>query len=379
MNLPVVFYNLSNEIPSWILHSRVNDKNVIHGSNTFADGPDTSTCVLVVPADRVTFLEVELPKKNRTDFLKALPFAVEDRIMVPPDSVHVIAGTPKGNSLPVAIIDRKWLRSIMDTPQQAGYQVTGLYSEISLLPIVENGWSLFHSDQGWIVRTGSESGFLLPDEMNTPDVWQTFMGDKPPQSMHIHCNETIQIHDFDGQVSYYDDSSAVTDALTKIATGKSQAWNLLPDEFATHRSKTGNFGAFKTALSMLVMAAVVHITASTTQWITMKHESQQLRSGMESSFKKAFPQVKTIVDPEMQMKRNMADLLVAHGQADSADLLSQLQTYGKSIQSGGGEITGINYHNGVMTLRFKSAADIPTPASAEAQKNAGTTLWKIKS
>ena len=89
----------------------------------------------------------------------------------------------------------------------------------------------------------------------------------------------------------------------------------------------GHDGAWKSSewLTRLKPAAVLagailalNAVLTVGDWARLAYEAHALRSGMESAFRKAFPDAKTVVDPALQMRRNFADLRRAAGEPDAS-------------------------------------------------------------
>ena len=81
---------------TWLLRSE-DGKLVRSGQGALDAMPPAAHCHIVVPASRVLLSSVQLPAQNRKKFMQALPYAVEDRIMADPESIHVAAGEAQGN------------------------------------------------------------------------------------------------------------------------------------------------------------------------------------------------------------------------------------------------------------------------------------------
>jgi hypothetical protein len=68
----------------------------------------------------------------------------------------------------------------------------------------------------------------------------------------------------------------------------------------------------------------VHGLLTIADWSRLAYEARGLRGDMDAAFRKAFPEAKAVVDPALQMRRNIADLRRAAGEADAADFVPML-------------------------------------------------------
>jgi general secretion pathway protein L len=127
------------------------------------DGPAT----VLVPTEAVRLIAVDLPLANRAKRLAALPFAVEDMIAEPIDSVHLAIGAeiaPKRYLVGVVRHDRmaEWIVRIED----AGLDHAALVPDALALPRPAEGeWAVDLGAARAVVRSGDGTGFAIPAPM----------------------------------------------------------------------------------------------------------------------------------------------------------------------------------------------------------------------
>ena len=85
-------------------------KPLREGVSALAQAPRAETVEAVLPASRVLFARLKLPKVNAATIRELLPFAVEDRLLADPAQIHAVPGATNaaGETL-VAVVDRAWL------------------------------------------------------------------------------------------------------------------------------------------------------------------------------------------------------------------------------------------------------------------------------
>ena len=84
------------------------------GNNAFAEMPAADRVDVVVPASRVLFTRVNLPPANAAKTRQLLPFAIEDKLLANPETIHAVAGTREENGdTPVAVVDKTWVNQVM--------------------------------------------------------------------------------------------------------------------------------------------------------------------------------------------------------------------------------------------------------------------------
>ncbi|MES2338856.1 MAG: type II secretion system protein GspL [Pseudomonadota bacterium] len=125
-----------------------------------ADGPAT----VLVPTEGVRLIAVDLPLPTRARRLAALPFAVEEMIAEPVESVHFALGielTPKRYLVGIVRHDRmaEWVARI----EEAGLDHAALVPDALALPVPAAGeWAVELGDSRALVRVHDGTGFAIP-------------------------------------------------------------------------------------------------------------------------------------------------------------------------------------------------------------------------
>lgn len=130
------------------------------------EGPAT----IVVPTEQVRLLAVDLPLPNRAKRLEALPFAVEDRIADPLESVHLALG---GELAPrrflVAVVRHAVMAEWIATAEAAGLGHAAMVPDALLLGMPDAGaWSVILDADRALVRSGDGTGFACPPALLLP-------------------------------------------------------------------------------------------------------------------------------------------------------------------------------------------------------------------
>lgn len=125
-----------------------------------ADGPAT----VLVPSEAVRLLAVDLPLASRAKRLAALPFAIEDRIAEPVESVHIALGvelSPRRYLVGVVRHDRmiEWIARV----EAEGLDHAALVPDCLALPVPGEGeWAVDLGETRAVVRSGDGTGFAIP-------------------------------------------------------------------------------------------------------------------------------------------------------------------------------------------------------------------------
>ena len=132
------------------------------------DNARRSAAHVWTPAADTMLTSVSLPTRARRKIMQALPYALEDRLLGDPDSLHFAYRSESDGSLSVAITARDRLRVWMEALTKAGIQPAALCPATLMVPWPLDCWSLAFGEDEVLVRTGSASGFVAPLSKETP-------------------------------------------------------------------------------------------------------------------------------------------------------------------------------------------------------------------
>ena len=121
------------------------------------DGPAT----VLVPTESVLLLIADLPLPTRARRLEALPFAIEDRIAEPIDTVHVALGDPVAPRRYLAGVVREGkMAEWVAAADAAGLGHAAMVPDALALPAAPEGeWVVGIDGARALVRTGEGTGF----------------------------------------------------------------------------------------------------------------------------------------------------------------------------------------------------------------------------
>ncbi len=125
---------------------------------------DTGNAVVLVPTESVLLLVVDLPLANASQRRAALPFAIEDRIAEPLDSVHIVLGHAVApQTFLAAIVRHDIMTGWLATFAAAGLGDARIVPDALVLPVPPVGaWTIMPDGDHVVVRTDSGTGFAVP-------------------------------------------------------------------------------------------------------------------------------------------------------------------------------------------------------------------------
>lgn len=323
------------------------------GASEVSEIPRAEPLELVLPAERVLFARIKLPKVSAATIRELLPYAVEDRLLADPSHVHAVPGATnaRGETI-VAVLDREWLQGILAALARAGLRPTLAWSESALLAGGRDDWHLV---------LGRTRGMLVDDE----GVSATFdPGPSVPLAVRIALDEAAARGARPGSIRVHTEEGVPRPDLARwsteggIAFGAGTEWeilarghpaagsiNLLQGELAPPSRRRSVVP--RAAFALLATIVILQAAFSAVETLRLRTEVKALEVQREAIFRAAFPEAKVVVDPDLQMARNLAELKRARGMAGGDDFLAQMTRAANS----GGRVTAIEYANGKLVAR----------------------------
>ncbi len=361
---------LAGRSAEWVLREP-RGRILSSGNNSFAEMPSADRVDVVVPASRVLFTRVSLPPANAAKTRQLLPFAIEDKLLANPESIHAVAGTREQNGeTPVAVVDKSWVNQVMARLLEAKISPQSLVPETTLPPFPADGWSMVWDGASGFVRTGEMSGLSLDSgDGDGPPLGLTLALDEAraknaaPKKIILLSPDNGHLTNFIGWTETLGVPVVAGGAWSNAhANPQTSGINFLQGDFASSGNMSGALRLAKPLWIVAALIAALHIGATVVDWALLKQQKSALQSGMTERFKKTFPDTKVIVDAPLQMSRNLADLRRAAGQTDSSDFLPLLATYSNVITAtAGARTTGMQYEK----ARLQIDVALPDAAAAE--------------
>jgi len=153
---------------------------------TVRDWPAT----ILVPTGQVRLLAVDLPLPSHARRVAALPFAIEDRIAEPVDSVHLALGEQVApNRYLVGIVRHEVMAGWVAQAEEAGIGHAAMVPDVLTMPRPTEGWAVSQSGGRAAVRVADGTGFEVPAPLLRP-AWEaagrpaiTSYGERLPDDM----------------------------------------------------------------------------------------------------------------------------------------------------------------------------------------------------
>ncbi len=339
---------------AWVLRDAGTVKT---GSSACSAVPQADQILLIVAASRVLLTQIHLPAVRQGKLRELLAFAVEDKLLTEPDKIHVVASSRiQSGETPVAIIDRAWFRQQLTYLQQQGIHPTQALPETLLPRLASTAWSLVWNGQGGFVRIGPSAGIVVDGgDLHTPPIALTLALEEArllktaPSRLLVYPINGASTPEWSNSLNL-DIEQCGTWAWQNAETHDASTLNLLQGEFAPPKKNKTWLPQLRPVFVLIGLIVTVQLVALFADWLLLRQEHQRLQNEMVATFKQAFPEATAIVDPALQMRRNLSDIQRAHGTLASTDFLPLLAAAAPVIHQA--KLLGMHYEQDQLQIEI---------------------------
>jgi general secretion pathway protein L len=264
----------------------------------------------LIPATEALITQVAIPTKNRQRLLQAIPYTLETELTQDIEQLHfAIGATNQDNTTPVIVISRVRIEKWLSALESKGVEPLGLYLDLLCLPLNPECWSLLVDQQLLQIHTGPNQGFCA-DRENAADLLQIALqqaGETPPKKLDLYqlTKQKLTLPaGIDSELIPLESEESLVALLVNQLNDKAQI-NLLQGEY----KKVDKFTLqWKRWLPAAILAGVVLLFSLTLNILDYFHYQEQslvLQQQIERVFKQAFPEIKRVVDPKVQMEQQL--------------------------------------------------------------------------
>jgi general secretion pathway protein L len=322
-------------------------------TSALAEIPRAGQVEAVLPAERVLFARLRLPKVNATTIRELLPYAVEDRLLADPAHIHAVAGATnvRGETV-VAVVDRDWLQGMVQALARAGQRPSKAWSESALLAGGRGDWH---------VVAGASRGMLVDDDgvsatfdraAGVPLALRVALDEaaargERPQAIRVHAEGGAPLPDLERWSAEAGVPFAAGGQWETIARGQPAADSIDLLKGALARDEPRPSLVPRAAVALVVAVLGLQLAFSALHGLQLRQEREALEQRREAVFRAAFPDARAVVDPDIQMARNLADLRRSRGLAAGDDFLAQMTHAAR----GSAAVRSVEYANGRLVTR----------------------------
>lgn len=314
---------------------------------------------LVFDARDVTMLRPTLPALSTARLRRALPGLLEDQLLQDTQAC-AFAMSRTGNedgSRAVAVIDRDWFETVVQAFERRGINVTAAVPAQLLRPQGEGVASLLCINDGVALLDGSGGGLGLSATADTPEravIIQTLL------SRMTATGSVIAFADDEG----WDEALALAGKASGVRLERRPLPVASPGTLDLMDARRGrgagqwladiDWQAWRPAVVLASASALIAVVGLNVQAWQMRQERDALRASVEMRFRQAFPGVSVIVDPVLQMQRQVTQLRTAAGQQGADDFVPLLSRFAQALGPQSSDVlASLDFREGKLRVRFR--------------------------
>lgn len=369
---------------------------------------------LVFDARDVTLLRVALPPLSGARLRQAVPNAVEDQLLQDAGSCAFALGPREGDGKRlVAVIDRAWFEFVVGAFRRRAMRVLSAMPAQLAAPWRDGEVSLVCIGDGVAVRTGPGEGLgwtagldddarehalvsLLGTVLAPPAPAGALAGAAIPSSSDAAVPAAAAAEDesqsgdllsaeTDVGGPAADDAGGRLHAGTVRLLAEDDAWRgpmvaaarrlrlkarasslpLQPHgpiDLMSAASRAGigqrladvDWRAWRAPAWLAAGSLAVFLLGLNLHWGKLAAEKADLRASLETRYRQTFPQDRVVVDPVLQMERNVAKMRAGAGQSGPDDFLPLLTRFAEALgPQAANALTGLEYRDGRLRVTFE--------------------------
>jgi general secretion pathway protein L len=346
--------------PSRCEWALIGERQAVRGEGTLAELPrGAHRLQLVIPAAQVLLTRANLPRGARRRAGPMLAFAVEEATAADPDANLVSWLGAAGDADALAVVDKQGLKLWREALEAVGLRAYEVQSEILLLPRSGGAWSLAWDGREGFVRTGEFEGAATDtgDEASPPHSLRLMLEEAQrrgarPDSIAVHLAAPGAAPDL----------AAWQRALgIPLRVQGAWDWRMAPEqagiglaqERRRWRMRPVALAALRPAAWIAGAALAIHGAALIADWMVLASQQRAVRAQMEARFRSVFPDAVAVVDPALQMRRQLAAARHRAGVPDGGDFAPMIEKVAaglKALPAGG--LRTVSYESGRVSLEF---------------------------
>lgn len=312
--------------------------------------------IVIVPGEDVLLIQTKIPKTNRHELLKAIPFALEEQLATDVEQLYFALGDYDAlDQLTVAVTDNKLFETKLNELQRCNIHTDVALPDYLAIPYEDKAWTVYVEERRALVRTGKQAGFTT-DRANLAMVLALTLKRtiNAPHEIRITTNANdIEPSEFDPLKEKI--------ALNFVAAGSKwavkellaqPAINLLQGKYRAKNKSSKAKTYWKMAGIACAAWLAVLFGTQLTALIYFNIHSHKLEKNIAMVYRQIFPGSTDVIEPRFRIKRQLTNLSRSSHGSYFTQLLSRAAValhHNSAIQ-----LQSINYEAKQLTLQLRA-------------------------
>ena len=333
------------------------------GTDVLSAMPRAEQVIATVPASRIVFIETPLPRISGARREALLRYAIEDKLTIDPDTVHVaLLGEADSDESAdestkisatryiVAAIDRRYFSEALAWLSAAGLAPRAVFAETESVVVAMGEWAIVLGPQQSYAKRHDGFAYALDSGASTALAEPPFALSlalrevaKPPTSLVVYVTGHDESHppSVDLAAQWQIKLGIPTRIAVNTAPAQSgnrllqlKAGNLLTGEFKPRSAGSSWLKNLRPVLWLMVVLLGLQLLFNIADWWRLDRQRLLIEAEMRQLFQTTFPNATAIVDPALQLQRNLDTLKRERGLSQRGDprlTLAQLTELTQSV------------------------------------------------
>lgn len=298
------------------------------------DWPQAERIEAVLLGAQTSWHKVRVPRASLREQTRALPFALEERLLREADSQHITASEQGTEQWAVLVAHRERLRRISAQFEAIGRPLDAAWSAAQCVPFEAGSWSYAISGNTACLR--SEQHAALPDDI---------VDDRVPAMLEASVAHARSAGTLPASIRLYGAEGVDTQNWLQslgLPLENMGAWhwhelpndaaNLLHGEFEPGHRRSAWLQRLRPAAVVLAAAIAVHLVLSVGDVMLRKHELSRIRGDMRQLMQQQLPNT-PVLDPQSQLRQAVNLARNNHGMLADNESLSLLSDLAAALGS----------------------------------------------
>ena len=319
---------------------------------------DQRRLVVLLNGESLLLLSATIPGRNRNTILKAMPYALEDRLAEDIDSLHfALLGKTRDDQHQVLVANRNWLAARLDALRQAGIEADAVLPDYLALAAPANGEAAVVSANRLLVRQAEGDGYATPLDYLAavwPDVTMA------PAELHVETTSGEPSALAQLPASWQAAATTVSSdqLLTRLAREAIKLGpGLLQGTLARKREHAGRLRAWRLPAALAGLVLLLSLGLWGTDVWRLQKEQAALDGYSQSLYRRILPDARMTADP-----RSRIEPLLGGNNDSERTGLDMIGALGLALGDAPGiELQQISYRNQRLEIRVR----VPTAERLE--------------